>query len=86
MKGKTDWKRVRAMRDADIAYDDDAPMISDSDFKLFKRPGRPKSAETLQGVYLRLPRDTVEKLRSHGRGWQSILREKIREMIRLGMF
>jgi uncharacterized protein (DUF4415 family) len=50
------------------------------------RKGRPKSAETLQGIYVRLPRDTVARLRSAGRGWQSKFREKINEMIRMGLF
>jgi uncharacterized protein (DUF4415 family) len=44
------------------------------------RKGRPKSKETLQGIYIRLTRDTVEKLRSFGRGWQSRFREKVNEM------
>ncbi|MDR1071732.1 MAG: BrnA antitoxin family protein [Rickettsiales bacterium] len=88
---------LQAMYDAAPEYDDGFADWAEKNnikpvargFAKFKeyinRKGRPKSEETLQGVYVRLPRDTVKKLRSIGRGWQSRFREKIGEMIRLGM-
>jgi uncharacterized protein (DUF4415 family) len=91
-------KEMQAKLDAAPAFNiQDIPELKDfkpgkaiRGFAAFKehinRKGRPKSPEALQGVYMRLPRDTVAKLRAKGRGWQVIFRERLSEMIRLGMF
>ena len=47
--------------------------------------GRPKQSIVMQGIYVRLKPQTVNKLRSSGRGWQVRLREKVDEWVRLGM-
>jgi hypothetical protein len=45
-------------------------------FKEFiNRNGRPKAAETLHGLYIQLPRNTVEKLRAGAAGNPSFAKE-----------
>ena len=87
MRGRTDWKRLRKMRDEDIDYSD-IPALTDEELARFQRVnpvGRPKSAETLQGVYMRLPRDVVKHLRNGGKGWQTRFRENISKAIKKGV-
>ena len=74
------------MSDDEIVYDEDSPKLTDEELKQFRRVGRPKSESPMVGVYLRLEPETAEALRASGPKWQSRVREKIKEMIRIGAF
>ena len=86
---KTDWERLRNMTDDDIVYDEDSPMLTPDERKEFRRVnpvGRPKQAETLTGVYIRLEPHTIERIRASGPGWQKRFRENVNKMVAMGMF
>ncbi len=80
--GRTDWKRVDHLTDAEIARavadDPDAAPLGAKGLRMVRR-GRPKSELTKQPISIRLSPDVLAYFRSLGKGWQgkidSILRE-----------
>ncbi len=68
---RMDWKRVRAMKDADIAYDRDAPRTKQSDWAdAIAHRGLPVPPRKQQ-IALRVDEDVLGWFRAQGRGWQT---------------
>lgn len=79
---RTDWARVRAMKDADIRHDADSPrtQAADWDGAVMKRAGAvvgtvrrrgPNKRPTKVLTTLRLPPETLARWKATGRGWQT---------------
>jgi uncharacterized protein (DUF4415 family) len=94
---QTDWARVRAQKDADIAHDPDSPRTKAKDWqgafvarshkelnaKLTQRRGRgPQKAPTKVQLSLRLAPEVVAYFRSSGPGWQTRMAEVLAAHIR----
>ncbi|MDR1728426.1 MAG: BrnA antitoxin family protein [Acidobacteriota bacterium] len=79
-KSKTDWQRVVAMRDEDIAYDEDSPslatLLASGEVKIVRR-GRPPVPEPKEKVTLRVEASALRALRATGKGWQTRLSDQI---------
>ena len=71
---KEQKKRIREAMERDIVYDDDAPELTDEQYKAFaivaeqQRKGRKKEL-----VSIRLSHDTLEKAKMLGRGYTGVL-------------
>ena len=63
---------------AGIAADLDTHEVSDEEFKLMRRPGRPLGSGTKTQITLRLDTDIVEKFKASGDGWQTRINEVLR--------
>ena len=63
---------------AGIAADPDTYEVSDEEFKLMRRPGRPLGSGTKTQITLRLDTDIVEKFKASGDGWQTRINEVLR--------
>ena len=79
---RTDWARVRAMKDADIRHDADSPrtQAADWDGAVMKRAGAVVGTVRRRGpnkrppkvlTTLRLPPETLARWKATGRGWQT---------------
>ncbi len=82
------------------ALDGDVPELGDAFFarakrgsdalspglleKLRRTPGRPKLDQPKTAVSLRLDADVVLHLRAKGRGWQTLVNERLAELISVG--
>jgi uncharacterized protein (DUF4415 family) len=81
MKGKTDFARLDALTDADIAAavaddPDAAPVDSDwTNARLVLSPGK-------DAVTLRLDRDVLDWFKKQGRGYQTRINAVLREFYR----
>ena len=56
---------------AGIAADPDTHEVSDAEFALMRRPGRPLGSGTKTQITLRLDTAIVEKFKATGDGWQT---------------
>jgi uncharacterized protein (DUF4415 family) len=76
-KGKTDFERLRGMRDEDIDYSD-IPKLDEAFWKTvtLTMPA-PKDRLTI-----RLDHDVVEWLKKHGRGYQTRINAILRSYMR----
>ncbi|MDR1778830.1 MAG: BrnA antitoxin family protein [Clostridiales Family XIII bacterium] len=78
---RTEWDRVRAIKDEDILRDDGSPdiveLLHTGQATLIKRRGRPVKKEKKVAVSLRLDPATLQRLRASGKGWQTRLAEQI---------
>lgn len=83
---RTDWKRVRAMKDADIQHDEDSPRTTTADWDgaVMKQAGKvmgtvrrrgPQKEPTKVSTTLRLPRETLARWKASGPGWQTRMAE-----------
>ncbi|MDR1997845.1 MAG: BrnA antitoxin family protein [Candidatus Margulisbacteria bacterium] len=71
MPSKTDWVRVKNMRDADIDYSD-CPDVTELLRKGLVRPvGRPPKAVCKKNISLRIEAADLRALRRSGKGWQT---------------
>ena len=82
------------------ALDGDVPELGDAFFARAKRgsevlspafiakvkrsPGRPRLEQPKTAVSLRLDADVVDHLRSKGPGWQTLVNDRLAELISLG--
>ena len=82
------------------AFDGDVPELGDAFFARAKRgsdvlnpgflakvrrpPGRPKLDQPKTAVSLRLDADVVLHLRAKGRGWQTLVNDRLAELISVG--
>ena len=87
---KTDWDRVKALKDEDIDFADipeatDKQLASGTSGRA-ARLGRPKLAEEERkvGVYIRFSPHVLDSLRASGRNWQARLREYIEKGVASG--
>jgi uncharacterized protein (DUF4415 family) len=76
-KSQTDWKRVVAMRDEDIVFDEDSPELDEACFaQAVRNMPAPKARVTL-----RLDQDVVAWFKAQGKGYQ----ERINVILRAYM-
>ncbi|MDR1028097.1 MAG: BrnA antitoxin family protein [Clostridiales Family XIII bacterium] len=82
MKSETDLKRVLAMTDEDILYDEDTPnltsLIAAGKVEISRR-GRPPVQQPKEKVTIRVDAAALRALRSTGKGWQTRLSKRIAE-------
>ena len=77
-KGTTDWKRIRAMKDTDIAYTDAAPRTKPDDWlKAVAHRGLPIPTRKEQ-IALRVDADVLEWYRAQGPGYQTRINAVLR--------
>ena len=76
-KGKTDFKRLRAMRDADIDYSD-IPRLDES----FWKAATLIMPEPKDRLTIRLDHDVVEWLKKNGRGYQTRINAILRSYMK----
>ncbi|OGR07026.1 MAG: 3-oxoacyl-ACP synthase [Deltaproteobacteria bacterium RIFOXYD12_FULL_50_9] len=74
-KSKTDWERVKAMKDSDIDYSDTPPLDKDFFEKAVLWPGTKKQ------ITLRLDPDVIEFFKKQGRGYQSMINAVLRKYV-----
>ena len=76
--GKTDWKRVRATKDAEIAYTQDAPKTKPEDWaQAAAHRGLPLPSRKEQ-IALRVDADVLAWYRAQGRGYQTRINAVLR--------
>ncbi len=63
---------------AGIAADPDTHEVSDAEFALMRRPGRPLGSGTKTQITLRLDTAIVEKFKATGVGWQTRINDVLR--------
>lgn len=63
---------------AGIAADPDTHEVSDAEFALMRRPGRPMGSGTKTQITLRLDTAIVEKFKATGDGWQTRINDVLR--------
>jgi uncharacterized protein (DUF4415 family) len=73
--GKTDWARLRNMKDSDIDYSD-IPELDDDFWKKAELYTRPK-----QSISVRLDPDILDWLKSQGSGYQTRLNAILRAVM-----
>ena len=71
-KSKTDWARVRAMKDREIDYSEIPQLEKDFFRKAILWPGTKKQ------ITLRLDPDVIEFFKKQGRGYQSMINAVLR--------
>ncbi|MBI5814918.1 MAG: BrnA antitoxin family protein [Nitrospinae bacterium] len=78
-KGKTDWKKLQAISDVEIAAsvkdDPDAPPMVDAEW--FKT-AKITAPESKKHVSIRLDTEVVKWFKSHGRGYQTRINALLR--------
>ena len=94
---RTDWARVRGLKDAGIAHDADSPKTEAKDWdgaivarsrrelraKLAQRKGRgPQKAPTKVQLSLRLAPEVVAYFKATGPGWHTRMAEVLAAQIR----
>ena len=84
--GRTDWPRVRALKDEDIHHDADSPRTkaADWDGAVMKQNGAvvgtvrrrgPNKRPAKVSTTLRLPAETLARWKATGPGWQTRMAE-----------
>lgn len=66
---------------AGIAADPDTYEVSDEEFKLMRRPGRPLGSGTKTQITLRLDVDVVDKFKASGDGWQTRINDALKSWV-----
>ena len=74
-KSKTDWARVKAMKDSEIDYSDISQLDKDFLKKAVLWPGTKKQ------ITLRLDPDVIEFFRKKGRVYQSMINAVLRKYV-----
>jgi uncharacterized protein (DUF4415 family) len=75
---KTNWARLRAMKDADIACTEDAPATTPQDWaSALAHRGLPLPARKQQ-IALRVDTDVLAWYRQQGAGWQTRMNAVLR--------
>ncbi len=74
-KSKTDWARVKAMKDSEIDYSDIPPLEKDFFKKAVLWPGTKKQ------ITLRLDPDVIDFFKKKGRGYQSMINAVLRKYV-----
>ncbi len=78
-RSKTDWARVKAMKEPEIDYSEIPPLEEDFFKKAIVWPGTKKQ------VTLRLDPDILEFFRKQGRGYQSRINAVLRKYVEAQM-
>ena len=70
-KGKTDWEKLRAMPDSEVAFTNDAPSTSPKDWaNAIAHQGLPVPSRKTQ-IALRVDDDVLAWFKSQGAGYQT---------------
>jgi len=85
MPSRTDWKRVRAMKDEDIDYSDCPDVTELLKQGKVRLVGRPKKDVCKESVSIRLSPADLKVLRKSGRGWQTRVSDFISYGIKKGI-
>jgi uncharacterized protein (DUF4415 family) len=89
----TDWDRLRATRDEDIAFDEDSPRTRPEDWEgakitLHNRvlgsipAGETEKPTPEPSPALRLPKDVLAYFKATGPGWQTRIEDVLKEWIK----
>ena len=82
---RTDWARVRATTDKDVARDmaADPDLALPEDWEALARPGLPYPVpdRNKEKVSIRLDPEVVSFFRAQGRGWQSRINALLRSYV-----
>jgi len=87
---QTDWARVEAMTDEDIALDNDNPRTIESDWagavmkvgdKVIGQVGRPKLDNPKVATTVRLDADVLSAFKATGKGWQTRMNAALRDYV-----
>ena len=77
---RTDWKRVKAMKDKDIVIDDDAPEITAEQWaKAVVTDRRPPK----KNITLRIDPEIIDWFKAKGKGYQTRMNAVLRAFIEL---
>lgn len=84
MKTKTDWKRIDAMTDEDIARQiaEDPDVAPDMTTVNFPRVRGPQFLPTKKNVTIRLSQEVIDHFKKDGKGWQTRLNDFLLERIK----
>ena len=74
---RTDWNRVRKMKDSEIVVDDDAPEITAE----MMRRAVVTDRRTKDNISLRVDHDVLEWFREQGRGYQTRINAVLRAYV-----
>ena len=74
-RSKTDWARVKAMKDPEIDFSDSPPLEKDFFKKAVLWPGTKKQ------ITLRLDPDIIKFFKKQGRGYQSTINAVLRKYV-----
>ncbi len=74
---KTDWQRIKSMRDEDIDYSDNPPMPEDFLEKAILWPG----SGNKQQITLRLDPDVLGYFKGQGKGYQTAINDVLRRYV-----
>ena len=77
IRSKTDWKRIDAMRDADIDFSDDPEWTPEMFARAVRRVGLKPVLRKSQ-ITLRLDADVLEWFRARGSGYQTQINSLLR--------
>ena len=90
---QTDWARVAAMKDEEIACDEDNPRTTEADWEgavmkvgdkgMGRAPGRPPVSNPKVATTLRLSPEVMAYFKSTGKGWQTRINEALQEYVRM---
>ena len=90
---QTDWPRVRAMHDGDIAHDEDRPRTTETDWDgaTMRLGGRDIGTLRLRGpqktpvkvsTTVRFDTEVLEAFRATGRGWQTRMNDALKDWLK----
>ena len=80
---KTDWEKLKNMKDTDIDFSD-FPELTDEQLKKLRRVAEKHTLKNklFKSISIRLNPGTLQKLRSSGKGWQTRLRDAIDKLVK----
>lgn len=87
---QTDLKRLKAMKDSDIAHDDDNPITTADDWsdavmkvggKVIGRTRGLQKAPTKIAKTIRYDADVIERFQASGPGWQTRMNDALKEWL-----
>lgn len=76
-RSRTDWKRVRAMTDADIDFSDSPEVTPEQFARAIVREGLPSTPRKIQ-LTLRLDADVLDWFKAQGPGYQTRINALLR--------
>jgi uncharacterized protein (DUF4415 family) len=84
LPSKTDWNRIKKIKDKDIDFSD-IQEATDEQLARAVRPGRPCIKNKRSIVSVRIPESSVVKLKALGRGWSTRAGDALANMIDKGL-
>jgi uncharacterized protein (DUF4415 family) len=84
LPSKTDWNRIKKINDKDIDFSD-LPEATNEQLVHAVRPGHPCVKNKRSVISVRIPKDSVTKLKALGRGWSTRAGDALANMIDKGL-